>query len=357
MKTSNSDKRVKIFKLFSKNLGWVKDHPEISFKPDFENGFICPLCFKLFSEKDLDLSLDNHLTLEDVPPKSLGGKPTTLTCKDCNSKSGHSLDNNLLNRLLEIDADSFLPNSKTKAKFKLSDKIVNGFIEVDKKGTLNINLQSERSNPKDSAEFMDEMFPPRTIYNPIFYPEKIFEHGYKSPEFNLEFLKKANERKAEVALLRIGYLLAFSAFGNGFLINGGLYKVREQILNPEKEIIPKVFWLPIELPAEREGINIVTLPEELRCFLIVFRLKTKSQSRQFSIVLPGPTDPGIKVYDFILNKLCVGDGTTFLDGMTEDIDTTDFLKYEKFAFASQYFWQKNTASDYKPNLPPDESIE
>ena len=352
MTISGKDKRLKLFEIYSKNLEWVKKHPDISFKPDFKNGVICPICFKLFSEKDLDLSIDNHLTLEDVPPKSLGGKPLTLTCKDCNSRSGYSLDKNLLQRLLEIDADSFLPNSRTKAKFKLLNNTVNGLIEIDDKGKWHIDLQTERSNPNDAAKFIDNMFPPRTSYSPLFHPEKIFESEYESPEFSLEFLKTANVRKAEVALLRIGYLLAYSAFGYGFLINSGLYKVRAQILNPEKDILPKVFWLPVELPEEREGVNIVTLPKELRCFLIVFRLRTRSKSRQFSIVLPGPSDPGTKVYDFILNELCVGDGTTFLDGMTEYIDTTDFLKHEKYAFASHYFWQRNTGSDYKENLPP-----
>ena len=88
--------------------------------------------------------------------------------------------------------------------------------------------------------------------------------------------KKSNERRSEIALLRIGYLLAYATLGNGFLINGGLYKVREQILNPEKEILPKVYWIKHEFPAEHEGINIITLPGELRSFLIIFNLKTNT---------------------------------------------------------------------------------
>ena len=87
MSNSNRQKREKIFKLFSQNLEWVKDHPAISFIPDFSSGYICPLCFDVFFEKDLDKISTNPLTLEDIPPASLGGKPKTLTCKKCNSRS------------------------------------------------------------------------------------------------------------------------------------------------------------------------------------------------------------------------------------------------------------------------------
>src|SRR5690348_10203246 len=104
-------KKLALFKLFSQNLDWVKEHPSIRFEPDFSKGYICPLCFDVFYEKDLDDSLTNHLTLEDIPPDALGGKPLALTCKKCNSRSGHELDAHLLKNLLIADAKMFLPNS------------------------------------------------------------------------------------------------------------------------------------------------------------------------------------------------------------------------------------------------------
>lgn len=270
MKNSNAKKRETIFKIFSQNLEWVKENPAIRFEPDFKNGYICPLCFNVFFEKDLDSKLENFLTLEDVPPKSLGGKPQTLTCKECNSKSGHELDAHLLNSLLEIDSKALLPNSKSKALFELSGNKVNGTVEMQNDGSMHINFLSQHSNPTQAKEFMKEMIPPRTLYNPIFHPEKALENGYQSPTFSLKFPEKANERRAEKALLRIAYLIAYSTFGSGFYINSGLYKVREQILNPDKDILPKVFWIKYEFPKEMEGINIITIPKELRCFLIVF---------------------------------------------------------------------------------------
>jgi len=258
-----------------------------------------------------------------------------------------------LNNLLETDSKMFLPNSKTKATFELHGNKVNGAFEVDERGTIKIDLQPQRSNPKQTKQFMKDMFPPRTIYNPIFYPDKLFGDEYKTPNFQMRFNTTSNERRAEVALLRIGYLLAYATLGNGFFINGGLYKVREQILNPDKEILPKVFWLKIPFPKENEGVNIISLPKELQSFLVVFNLKTASQSRQFAIVLPGPSSPGIKVYDFIANELCVGDGTKFLNGMVEHIPDKDSLRKKAYALASNWYWQEYTKEDYKPRLRPE----
>lgn len=349
-------KKLALFKLFSQNLDWVKEHPSIRFEPDFSNGYICPLCFDVFHEKDLDDTLPNHLTFEDIPPVSLGGKPLALTCKTCNSRSGHELDAHLLKNLLATDAKMFLPNSKAETTFELYGNKMNGVIEVDEKGTLKLDLQPQRSNPSQSKRFMTDMFPPRTIYNPLFHPDKLFGDEYKTPTFQMKFRETSKERRAEVALLRIAYLLAYSILGNGFYINGGLYKVREQILNPDKEILPKVFWLKIPFPKENEGINIISLPKELQSFLVVFNLKTASQSRQFAIVLPGPSSPGLKVYDFLSNELCTGDGTTFCNGMVEHIPHRDYLRNRDWAFAGNWYWQEYTKEDYKPRLKP-ETIE
>lgn len=179
-------KKLAIFKLFSQNLEWIKEYPSISFKPDFTDGYICPLCFDVFFEKDLDNIHPNPLTFEDIPPKSLGGKPLALTCKKCNSKSGHELDIHLLNNLLQTDAKMFLPNSKAETTFELYGNKVNGVIEIDETGALKLDLQSQRSNPKQSEQFMKDMFPPRTIYNPVFYPNELFGDDYKTPTFQVQ---------------------------------------------------------------------------------------------------------------------------------------------------------------------------
>jgi hypothetical protein len=298
MSTNTKHIRKKIFDIFSQNLSLIKSHPEISFKPDFEDGYICPLCFDPYFESDLSPKSKNPLTLEDVPPKSLGGNPKILTCRECNSKSGHILDNHLLKRLREIDSMEFLPNSEYKTTFSINGHNTNGMVKVDQDGKVVFDIQPKWSNPESTKQFMKDVFPPRTIYNPLFHPEKQFEQ-YSTNKFTFKKPSNSDERRGEVALLRIGYLLAFSILGNAFLINGGLIGVREQILNPDKDILPKVFWIKYDFPKELMGINIIKSPKELRCFLAIFNLKTNSKVRQFAIALPGPSTPGIKIYENI----------------------------------------------------------
>jgi hypothetical protein len=164
----------------------------------------------------------------------------------------------------------------------------------------------------------------------------------------LKFNVNINKKRSEIALLRIAYLLAFSKLGNGFLINGGLYKIREQLLNPDKEIIPRVFWIKYEFPKEIEGVNIITLPKELQCYLVVFYLTTPSITRQFAIALPGPSKSGLKVYDFINQRLCQGDGSSALDLSIEHIPNIDYLRKKEYTFVGNEFWDEYTKDDYRP---------
>jgi hypothetical protein len=181
----NYSRKKAIFNIFSQNLEWIKEEPKIEFRPDFSNGYLCPLCFNVFFEKDLQSNLENFLTLEDIPPKSLGGKPRALTCKDCNSTSGHELDVHLLNNLLDIDVNSFLPNSKSNATFELSGNKVNGTIEIAEDGKINLNFQTNRSNPIEANKFISEFEPSKTIYNPLFNSDKFFKTDSKVQHLTL----------------------------------------------------------------------------------------------------------------------------------------------------------------------------
>jgi len=331
------DIRFKIFDIFSKNLEIVKNHPSIRFEPDFTDGYLCPICFDPYFKSDLDFSSPNCLTLEDVPPKSLGGNPKLLTCKNCNSICGYELDKNLFKRLEEIDARELLPTSY-KTTFFSNGSEMNGIVNIDKEGHWTLKLKNEWSNPKKAEQFMKEVFPPRTIYNPFFYPEKRFE-SYKTNNFSIKFPSGSIERKAEIALLKTAYLLAFSKFGYSFLINGALYRVREQILNPDKDILPKVFGINYVFPEDVIGLNLITEPNELRCYLIIFDLKTKGKKRQFAVALPGLTKPGIKIYENIEKLLCVNSGG-FTNMKLEHINDFDFVKDPESIWGAHWFWQK-----------------
>ena len=49
--------------------------------------YICPICGRRFPPDQI-----TNLTMEHVPPRSIGGKELVLTCRTCNNVVGHSTD-------------------------------------------------------------------------------------------------------------------------------------------------------------------------------------------------------------------------------------------------------------------------
>ena len=50
----------------------------------------CPLCMAGFTRDQA--SAGRSVTLEHVPPKSLGGQARCLTCRPCNARAGDTID-------------------------------------------------------------------------------------------------------------------------------------------------------------------------------------------------------------------------------------------------------------------------
>jgi len=328
--------RRKIFDAYSKNLELLKSN--ITFSSDFTNGYLCPLCFKLFYEEDLLESSENRLTLEDVPPKSLGGNPKILTCKICNSSSGYKIDFHLFERLKEIDARQFLPNTKIDTSLIKDGNRVNSVLEIDNNGKIIFNVETNRSNPKEFENFHKNVFSYNSVYKSILAKEFI-DTPFISKKFKISMPQRSDEHRAEIGLLRIAYLLAYSTLGNSLILNESLFKIREQLLNPEKNILTKPFWFNTEFPEECVGINVITEPEDLKCYLVIFNLSTASKRRQFAIALPGPSYPDINIYDNMNKLLCV-DSDAFQNIKLKKFPKLDFINDEKNIWYSSDFWRK-----------------
>lgn len=115
------DTREKLYNKLTKNLNLVVS----KFNPSedrYHDKVMCPLCMTYFDRSALNTKSDNHLTLEHVPPESVGGKVATLTCKLCNNQAGSKLDSSLKKK---IDIDSFFnftPNVELNARYNIADK-------------------------------------------------------------------------------------------------------------------------------------------------------------------------------------------------------------------------------------------
>jgi hypothetical protein len=283
-KTTGDIKRERIFEIYSRNLELLKKNDRFNLEGPKVSGYICPLCFKIFDRQGLSREYDDHLTLEDVPPKSLGGNVKLLTCKICNNEQGSSLDKHLKEQLLTKDFLFGIPNVKRKAKFNVDNKWkIGGTIHNTEAGGFKL-LAIEANSHEE-------------------HYHRIFKKGdIKIENINFTIFGEYKKNRAQIAKLRVAYLWLVSKFGYASLINPNMHVVRKQIQNYKSKEY-KVFGLTdIDFPSEFEGINFITKPKELRSFAVAFTLKTKQKERKFIVLLPGPTDPGLSIYK-ALNKM------------------------------------------------------
>jgi hypothetical protein len=90
---------------------------------------------------------------------------------------------------------------------------------------------------------------------------------------------------------------------------------------------------------------VIKSPTELKCFVAIFNLSTESKVRQFSIALPGPSAPGIKIYENIEKLLYNGNGFRHIE--IEHIPDFDFVKNLNNAWGAHLYWQKFTDENEK----------
>lgn len=186
--------------------------------------YICPLCLKLFKVNELKGTITDYLSLEDVPPKALGGHPLMLACKRCNNWSGHELDHYLQTEIDYEDNVSIRSEKGVRGILSAKGININARLKIESDQSISINI--ERSNN-----------------NPIKYEEFLAEVGMMGANWQKEVKayqlteKNRNPVRADIALLKSAYLLAFYVLGYKYILNSSLSPIRKQILNPDKDII------------------------------------------------------------------------------------------------------------------------
>jgi hypothetical protein len=282
-------RREAIFNKYSRNLEWTQENPRIGFNETVQDGYVCPLCFGVFTREDLKDTCENPLTFDHNPPEALGGKSGVLTCKDCNSKSGSKLDSQLLKVLMENDFRDRKPYTKMRTTLETEGNKIAVDVSVDEKGKTSVTFLKKHSNPK----YFDNLFEGGKAVHlstqPVFGDKPQVPVTIKNP-------MAADVRRAEVTCLKIAYLKAFELFGYGMLIHPFMPIIRHQILHPAEIVLPNILSMGPEIPRDLLGFNLLRSPKEFRCFVIGFEVHTKSTSRIFAVPLPGWSEPGLDIY-------------------------------------------------------------
>jgi hypothetical protein len=268
---------TRMFDELSENWQLVRSRlgDELVVEPDFNDGFVCPICFKLFSRDQIAA-----LSREHVPPKRLGGEPITLTCRLCNNVAGYELEHHLLKKA-DFDAFNAGPSERTlrgQATVNKNTTLPISFLWTDQ-NTWGLVPPDEviRNNPKQIDQFTRQINAPQ-------------------PSIDLS-LPGWNLKKADISILKAAYLIAFSNLGYIFALNPNIHQLRQQILEPDQPIWTEKSYVEINFPDEMSGINILTHPRELRSFLVVFDTVKDGYTHRYGVFLPGYSEPGLDIYD------------------------------------------------------------
>lgn len=292
----NDRKRKYLFDKYSKNLKLLNNNNKIPARIDLsKGGYICPICEGNFNKEDLNQEVDNALSLEDAPPKSLGGKQIVLTCENCNNGLGRDIDWHLTERLNELDFKDKLPGAEQNGTMSINNITVNAIIKVEDNGETRAYFPDKINKPEDLKKYIDYIQANRPCV----------PTWMKKPS-------RVDNKKLQIALLKNAYLLMFEKFGYALLFNNQYNRVREQLLNPEKDTYPLNCWFNQSFPKEYFGVPFI-IENGIESIFTIFELKTKLSTRAFGVVLPLGNTEAEKVIEKLGEKFEGNDNGITLD--------------------------------------------
>lgn len=262
------DKRKRIFDKYVIQLKALHENGLLPEQIEYKAGvYLCPICLNEFIEEDLKNVSANMLTLEDAPPKSLGGHANTLTCKTCNSRCGHEIDFHLTERLIELDGRAFNPNVESKVKLTHKGIQVQGTVKVNESGGISIIHSEKNNNPEKLKKYIGSTGKDNIV--------------------NIEFKpSRVDKLRLEIALLKSAYILAFEQYGYALILNKSYDIVREQLQIPNTEIYPEGFWTKqSSFKKEHEGVHYLD-SKDFEGFYSIFSLSTNATQHRYGIYLP-----------------------------------------------------------------------
>jgi hypothetical protein len=235
MPSKNTLKRLEWFKKGVEALAYAR--------PDAPRLYCCPICLRGFDNP-------NILTIEDVPPKSIGGKPLVLTCGVCNNRSGHLLDAHIkTGRDLREIAQG---KRDTRIRFGMDGHTITANA-LFRPGGIYITGVPENSDPHAHRSLFAKL-------------NEVAATGSKDWKFSIELIVRHNPWREAVGWLRVAYLYAFAALGYNFILRPELNIIREQFQKPNDRIVPQA--MKHTGSPSGNGLSFVYSPTELRGIIV-----------------------------------------------------------------------------------------
>jgi hypothetical protein len=210
------------------------------------------------------------LTIEDVPPKSVGGRWLVLTCKQCNSTAGTRLDEQA--RLREEQLDFFagrVPDRALAAEIMVGDSTTRGDIR-NAGDALLLFVDPKRSDPRQHAAMTKTL-------------DQWASGDRPGGPMGFELAKRVHVVRARLSWLRAAYLVAFAALGWRYVYMPYLAPLRAQLADPDAMLLPPLALADPDAAAYSRDLLVVQEPHELRSLAVVLG--------HYTVFLPGLEDP------------------------------------------------------------------
>jgi len=234
----NDDRRLKWYERGVRAL--------VAARPTAPQVYCCPLCLRGFDAAHLDL-----LSIEDVPPRSVGGKPLLLTCRECNNRHGTELDAHIK---AGRDLGEVLAGSReTFGRLRVGDE------RMAVKGTV----FGERN---ELSEMIGKSHPAERDAVQGFF-EGLAGGDATGCEFQFEFSMRHDEWRERVGWLRVAYLYLFALLGHTFVLREVMNPIRTQFQRPDEKLVPQIIKTMVEPVAEPRMVS-VSRPHDLRSFVV-----------------------------------------------------------------------------------------
>jgi len=198
--------------------------------------YLCPICSGEFQEA---AAVSGELTLEHVPPRSVGGRGIALTCRVCNSTAGYTAESALSAREENRRFEEFMRGDRAAYEPHVGLSIGGAMVRVRVErnpdtGATQFKILGERNDPKVVEAVSDYM------------AALASDSDVSGERFQVNSGVTYDSRLARIAELKAAFLAAFAAFGYRYALSSALMPVREQIMKPRQRILDEPWIVGVD---------------------------------------------------------------------------------------------------------------
>lgn len=250
----------------------------------FHFAYLCPLCLKNYIvHKKGSLQINSNFNLDHVPPESVGGQQTIITCERCNNTAGTQFEFELIVKMNYEASRNGLSDALIEANFETSG--------------LTKNLKSFLTKDEHGNTILD--FPTKAKTNNPFLKNWL-DNTSRTNDWEIKLtITRPDDKKVLKAILKAAYLICFINWGYDFAFSSNAELIRKVLYENEEYPLSFIsFWFDENnLPKEVKlpfGLCRIEKPIELKTFIVNVPLMYKNYSSTASIIVPFAGEDGWK---------------------------------------------------------------